>query len=296
MFAAIGKNKFKTALIVALILGFLYAIVYFVAVSLDVEPSNAVTIALLFSLLTSFGSYWFSDKMVLSMSGARPANDQQDKMLKNILEGLLVASGLPMPKLYVINDPSPNAFATGRNPKNAAVCVTTGLLDTMDYYQIEGVLAHELAHIKNYDILLQTVASVMIGAAMILANIWSRSLFWGRGRRRDDNNGGANIILFVIGLIFTILAPIAGQLMRMALSRNREYLADATAIEFTRNPEGLATALEKLGGLNQPVARANSATEGLYITNPMAANGRAKDLFSTHPPIEKRVEAIRSLR
>lgn len=297
MFAAIGKNKFKTALIVGLILGFLYAIVYFVAVSLGVQTSNAVTIALMFSVIASFGSYWFSDKMVLSMSGARPANDEQDKMLKNILEGLLVASGLPMPKLYVINDPSPNAFATGRNPKNAAVCVTTGLLDTMDYYQIEGVLAHELAHIKNYDILLQTVASVMIGAAMMLANLWSRSLWWGRGRSRDDdNNNGANIILFVIGLIFTILAPIAGQLMKMALSRNREYLADATAVEFTRNPEGLATALEKLGGINRPVARANSATEGLYIANPLAANGRAKDLFSTHPPIEKRVEAIRNIR
>lgn len=299
MFEAIGKNKFKTAVIVTLILVFLFVVVYYIAVALGMDPTFAATLAIGLSMVTSIGSYWYSDKIVLSMSGARPATEEQDKMLRNILEGLIVAAGLPMPKLYVINDPAPNAFATGRNPQNAVVCVTTGLLDTMDYYQLEGVLAHELAHIKNYDILLQTVASVMIGAAIMLSNIWSRSLFWGRRSSRDDNNNnGANAILMIVGLIFVILAPIAGQLMKMALSRNREYLADATAIEFTRNPEGLATALEKLGGINRPMQRASNATEGLYICNPLkAADGKSMaNLFSTHPPIEKRVEAIRNIR
>lgn len=299
MFEAIGKNKFKTAVIVTLILVFLFVVVYYIAVALGMDPTFAATLAISISVVTSIGSYWYSDKIVLSMSGARPATEEQDRMLRNILEGLIVAAGLPMPKLYVINDPAPNAFATGRNPQNAVVCVTTGLLDTMDYYQLEGVLAHELAHIKNYDILLQTVASVMIGAAIMLSNIWSRSLFWGRRSSRDNNNNnGANAILMLVGLIFVILAPIAGQLMKMALSRNREYLADATAIEFTRNPEGLATALEKLGGINRPMQRASNATEGLYICNPLkAVDGKSvANLFSTHPPIEKRVEAIRNIR
>ena len=296
---AISKNKIKTALIVGLILGFLYAVVYFVSLSFGMGTKSAITLALIISMVTSLGSYWFSDKIVLSMSNARPANDRQDQMLKEIISGLLGPSGLPMPKIYVVNDASPNAFATGRSPKNAVVCVTTGLLQTMNRDELEGVLAHELSHIKNYDMLLQTVAAVMIGAAMILANMWSRSLLWGGGRRSSrDNDRGSNAILMIIGLIFVILAPIAGQLMKMALSRNREYLADATAASFTKNPEGLASALEKLASNKIPVAAANEATEGLYISNPLGAINMKKigSLFSTHPPIEKRVEELRNMK
>lgn len=298
MYAAIGKNKIKTAFIVGIILVFLYAVVYFISLSLGMSTKGAVTLAIVFSAVMSLGSYWFSDKIVLSMSNARPANQSQDAMIKEIIQGLLGPSGLPMPKVYVVNDSTPNAFATGRNPKNAVVCVTTGLLQTMNRDELEGVIAHELSHIKNYDMLLQTIAAVMIGAAMILANMWSRSLLWGGARRsRRDNDSGSNVVLMLIGLIFVILAPIAGQLMKMALSRNREYLADATAAKFTNNPEGLASALEKLGRISTPVAGANEATEGLYIANPLGAVNDKKmmNLFSTHPPIEKRVEALRNM-
>jgi heat shock protein HtpX len=298
MLQAVGKNKLKTSLIVLCIFVFVSVIVYYISIAMNLSYTMAATIAIGVSMAMTISSYWFSDKIVLSMNGAHPADEQTEKQLHNIMEGLCVASGLPMPKLYVVDDPSPNAFATGRNPQHAVVCVTTGLLNTMDYYQLEGVLAHEMAHIKNYDILLQTVASVMIGAAIMLANIWSRSLWWGGGRSRDRENNNSNAILMIIGLVFVILAPLAGQLLKMALSRNREYLADATAVEFTRNPEGLATALEKLGGVTTAVERASNATEGLYIANPLkAAKGsNVANLFSTHPPIEKRIEAIRNIR
>jgi len=232
------------------------------------------------------------------MNHARPADGIEHRQVSNALEGVCIAAGIKTPKLYVMDDPSPNAFATGRNPNHAVVCVTTGLLQKLDYYQLEGVLAHEVAHIKNYDILLSTIASVMIGVVIMISDIWSRS-FWYRGSRRSDNEkGGANAIIMLIGLVFIILAPIAGQIMKFALSRNREYLADATAVEFTRNPEGLATALEVIGGISQPVRRASSATASMYISDPIkAANGkRTSNLFSTHPPIEKRVEAIRNLK
>jgi len=297
MFKDIYKNKVKTAIIVAAIFVFLSAVVYFISYALG-YGEYAVTIALAISLLTSLVSYWNSDKIVLSMNHARPADEIQHRQVANALEGVRIAAGIKMPKLYVMDDPSPNAFATGRNPDHAVVCVTTGLLQKLDYYQLEGVLAHEVAHIKNYDILLSTIASVMIGVVIMISEIWSRS-FWYRGSRRsDDEKGGANAVLMLIGLVFIILAPIAGQIMKFALSRNREYLADATAVEFTRNPEGLATALEVIGGISQPVKNASSATASMYISDPIkAAKGkRTSSLFSTHPPIEKRVEAIRNLR
>lgn len=297
MFKDIYKNKIKTALIIAAIFALLSVIVYYISYALG-YGEYAVTIALAISLLTSVVSYWNSDKIVLSMNHARPADAIQHKQLANALEGVCIAAGIKMPGLYVMNDPSPNAFATGRNPNHAVVCVTTGLLQKLDYYQLEGVLAHEVAHIKNYDILLSTIASVMIGVVIMISDIWSRS-FWYRGSRRSDNEkGGANAILMIVGLVFIILAPIAGQIMKFALSRNREYLADATAVEFTRNPEGLATALEVIGGISQPVRGASSATASMYISDPIKmANGkRNTNLFSTHPPIEKRVEAIRNLR
>ncbi|MDP4132861.1 MAG: M48 family metalloprotease [Bacillota bacterium] len=296
MFEVITKNKVKTAIIVGLIFALISVVAYYISYALG-YGEYAIIIAVLVSVLLSFFSYWYSDKMVLSMSGAKKAEGEEGRIIRNVLEGLCVSSGLPMPEIYIINDPSPNAFATGRNPKHSAVAVTTGLLSMMDYYQLEGVLAHEMSHIKNYDILLQTIASVMIGAVIIVSDIWRRTLFFGGRRRRSDRDNGAGAIIMIIGLLFVILAPIAGQLLKMALSRNREYLADATAIEFTRNPEGLATALEKLGAASTPVARANNATAGLYITNPLkAARGEGlTNLFSTHPPIEKRVEAIRSI-
>lgn len=290
----IGKNKIKTALIVGVIFAFFSAVIYTVAYMLGSDPQSAATIALLFSGLTSFFSYWFSDKIVIKMNGAKQPSPDQERIIRPILERLCEASGLPMPKYYVSADPSPNAFATGRNHKHSAVCVTTGLLNTLSSDQIEGVLAHEMAHIKNYDILLQTVASVMIGAAIIAADMCSRMMFWGRRRDRDDN-GGANAILFVVGLVFMIIAPIAGQLLRFSLSRNREYLADATAAHFTGKPHHLADALEIISGTNIPLRGATKATEGMYISNPLNGNGITR-LFSTHPPIADRVRILRNMK
>lgn len=297
MFESARKNKFKTAVIVTLIFIFVTVAVYFISYAFG-YGQYAIALAGVVSIALSVGGYWFSDRIVLSLNRARPATEEQDRQLRNILEGLCIASGLPMPKLYVVEDPAPNAFATGRNPKNSVVCVTTGLLQMMDYYQLEGVIAHEMAHIKNYDILLQTVASVLIGFVLILSHFFTRMLWFGGGRRRGGRDGGGNAIFMLIGLVFVILAPIAGQLLKMALSRNREYLADATGVEFTRNPEGLASALEKLGGIQIPMRSANSATEGLYIVTPLQAEKKKEkeSWFSTHPPIAKRVEALRNIR
>ena len=213
----------------------------------------------------------------------------------------MVASGLEYkPRLYVVDDPQPNAFATGRNPKNAVVCVTTGLLEKLDYYELEGVIAHELSHIKNYDILLSCVVSVMVGFIVMLADLFSRFLFWGGIGDRDSDSKG-NGILMLIGLIFLILSPIFGSLMQLALSRKREFLADSTAVEFTRNPEGLISALQKLDADENQLQTANSATANMYIVNPFKKNtkeGKKKSssIWSTHPSIEDRIEALRNLK
>lgn len=297
MFKAIKTNKLKTCIIVMGVFLFLTVVVYYISYAMG-YGEYAVIIAAVFSLAASLASFWNSDKIVIAANHAHPADEYRHRQVINALEGVCIAAGIEVPKLYVMDDASPNAFATGRSPRHSAICVTTGLLDKMDYYQLEGVLAHEAAHIKNYDILLSTVVSVMLGIVVMISDIWSRSLWYGRRRSRDDDNNNANAVLMLVGLVFVILAPIAAQLMKLALSRNREYLADATAVEFTRNPEGLASALEKIGGINQPVKNANSATANMYISDPiLAANGRNRgSLFATHPPIEKRVEAIRNLR
>ena len=215
----------------------------------------------------------------------------------------MVASGLPnKPRLYVVDDAQPNAFATGRNPENAVICVTTGLLEKLDYYELEGVIAHEMSHIKNYDIRLSCVVSVMVGFIVMLADLFSRTLFWG-GLRDNDNDGDskANGILMIIGLIFLILSPIFGSLMQLALSRKREFLADATAVEFTRNPDGLISALEKLENDPNQLETANSATANMYIVNPFKKDTkegrkRTTSIWSTHPSTEDRIAALRNLK
>ena len=213
----------------------------------------------------------------------------------------MVTSGLPVkPRLYVVDDNQPNAFATGRNPENAVICVTTGLLEKLDYYELEGVIAHEMSHIKNYDIRLSCVVSVMVGFIVMLSDIFSRALFWGGSRDRDSDNNG-NGILMLIGFIFLILSPIFGSLMQLALSRKREFLADSTAVEFTRNPEGLISALQKLDSDPNQLETANSATANMYIVNPFKSNtkeGKKKssNIWSTHPSIEDRINALRNIR
>ena len=261
----------------------------------------SIVIAMIFSIGSAWASYYYSDKIVLSINKAKPATQEQYQKLNNILDGLMISSGLEnRPKLYVVDDPQPNAFATGRNPQNSVICVTTGLLEKLDYYELEGVIAHELSHIKNYDIRLSAVISVMVGFMVILTDWVSRALFWGRGRDNDDNNNG-NPILMLIGLICLLLAPIFGQLMQLALSRRREFLADASAVELTRNPDGMISALQKLDSDPNELRTANNSTAHMYIVSPFKSNlknGRKKktSLFSTHPSIDDRIEAIKNLK
>ena len=297
MFEDIKKNKIKSWFIVLLFLAFIAVIVYYICMALDLGELSII-IAMIFAIASTWGSYYYSDKIVLKLNKARPATKEEDLKLVNILDSLVISAGLQeKPQLYVIEDAQPNAFATGRNPKHAVICVTTGLLEKLDYYELEGVIAHEMSHIKNYDILLSAVVSVMVGFVVILSDWFTRISFYGgrRGRDRDNDNNG-NAIVMLIGLIFLILAPIFGQLMQLAISRKREFLADATAIEFTRNPDGLISALEKISADPNELKVANKATENMYIANPFRNKKKSSDLWSTHPSTEARIEALRNLK
>ena len=295
MFEDIKKNKMKSWFIILLFLAFIAIIVYYICMALDLGKTSII-IAMIFAIISTWGSYYYSDRIVLSLNKARPATKEENQKLVNILDSLVVSSGLPAtPKLYIVEDAQPNAFATGRNPEHAVIYVTTGLLDKLEYYELEGVLAHEMSHIKNYDILLSAVVSVMVGFVVILSDWFTRITFWGGPRRRDDDDNGNPILMF-IGLIFLILAPIFGQLMQLAISRKREFLADATAVEFTRNPDGLISALLKISGDPNELKVANNATENMYIVNPFRGKKSSSSLWSTHPSIEDRVEALRNIK
>ena len=296
MIEDVRKNKFKSGVIVAIFLLVVTLIIYYVCYAFDLG-SMAIVIALIFSIMATWSSYYFSDKIVLTLNKARPATPEEDKKLINILEALMVSSGLKtMPKLYIMDSPQMNAFATGRNPEHAVICVTTGLLNKLEYYELEGVVAHELAHIKNYDILLSAVVSVMVGLVVMLSHMF----FFGGGRRRSGDGEGGNSILLIIGLVFLILSPIFMSLMQLAISRKREYLADATSVEFTRNPDGLISALRKLDTDTAELVTANTATANMYIANPFKKGKNAKrdssSFFSTHPSIEDRVKALENIR
>lgn len=299
MYEDIKKNKIKTGIIVSIFILVITLIVYYICMAFDLGAVSIV-IALTFSIVSAWSSYYYSDKIILSLNKARPATHEENQQLVNILDALMVSSGLQAkPRLYVVEDSQPNAFATGRNPENAIICVTTGLLEKLDYYELEGVVAHELSHIKNYDIRLSAIVTVMVGLVVMLSDWVSRALFWGRGRDSDSNSKG-NAILMLLGLIALILAPIFGQLMKLAISRKREYLADATAVEFTRNPDGLISALQKLEADPNELKTANNSTAHMYIISPFKknANGKKKtsSLWSTHPSTEDRIEALRNLK
>ena len=297
MFEDIKRNKIKSGLIVFTFLIFIALIIYYICMALDLG-SVSIAIAMVFAIASTWGSYYYSDRIVLSLNKARPATKEENLRLVNILDSLVVSSGLPCtPRLYIVEDAQPNAFATGRNPQNAVICVTTGLLDKLEYYELEGVLAHEMAHIKNYDIRLSAVVSVMVGFVVMLSDWFTRITFWG-GTRDSDNDNKGNGILMLIGLIFLILSPIFGKLMQLAVSRNREYLADATAVEFTRNPDGLISALEKITNDPNELKVANNATENMYIVNPFRSDKMKKtsSLWSTHPSTEDRINALRNIK
>ncbi len=262
------------------------------AVSWYYNSSALLYGAVAFALVMNVGSYWFSDKIVLSMNRARPATRKEFFDFYTVVENLSITAGLPMPKLYVIDDPAPNAFATGRDEKHAVVCATTGLLSMMSRTELEGVIGHELSHIKNKDMLLMTIAVVLAGFVAILANIFLRVSFFG-GRNRDRGEGGA--IIAVVAIIAAILAPIAAQLIQLAVSRKREFLADASGALLTRYPEGLASALTKIEHYEVPMKNANPATAHLFISSPYGPHAMQKGLsrlFMTHPPIEERIKAL----
>ena len=293
MLEDVKKNKFKTGIIVSIFIVMITLIVYYVCYAFDLGPMSIV-IALIVSIISAWSSYYYSDKIILKMSNARPATEEEDKKLVNILDSLMVASGLSArPKLYVMDSPQMNAFATGRNPENSVICVTSALLENLEYYELEGVVAHEMAHIKNYDIRLSAVISVMVGLVVMLSDIFTRVFIF------SDRDNNKNPFLMIVGLVCLILAPIFSTLIQLAVSRRREYLADATAVEFTRNPQGLISALEKISQDTNELQYANESTSHMYIANPFKnkeGKKRKTDWFSTHPPIEARIEALRNIK
>ncbi len=302
MFEDVKKNKRKTFGIVLFFVIFVCLVIYYIISYTFPELGIAsAIIALAITIIGSFASYYNSDKIVLSLNGARPATIEENQRMYENLEGLCIAAGLPMPKLYIMDDGSPNAFATGRNPQNAVICVTTGLMQKLDSNELEGVLAHELSHIKNYDILLQTIAAVMVGMVTILSDLFFRISIRAPRRSSNDSNssGGAlQAIMMIIGLIFLALSPFFANLLKLALSRNREYLADASAVELTRNPEGLISALRKISSDPDPLEQANKSTECMYISNPIRKKNSTKtsSLYSTHPSIEDRIARLKNIR
>ena len=307
MYEHIAKNRAKTILIIIGFVFLLSLIGYFIGMYFDYRYGMGSTyavvlmvVALAAALFASFGSYYFSDRIVLSMTGAKPILRDDDPRIYYMVEGLSIAADLPMPALYIIYDQGMNAFATGRNPKKGVIVFTRGLLDNLNDEELKGVISHELAHIKNYDILLGTIIVVLVGMVSIIANIMARLfLFGGKGRRSSKSSGSGGIlmiVLLVIGIVFIIISPIVATVIRMALSRNREYLADSTGALISRYPPGLASALKKISR-NSEVRTASSATAHLFISNPLGEKSRVmfKSLFNSHPPVKERIERLNEM-
>lgn len=293
MYEQIASNVRRSWLIMIIFAAFVVFLGYVFGQLMRIGYGGVV-LALIIAIAMSWTGYYHSDKIVLAMSRARPVEKEEHPYLYNVIEGLAIAAGVPVPKMYVIDDTAPNAFATGRDPEHSAIAVTTGLLEKMNRVELEGVIAHEMSHIKNYDIRLATLAVVMVGVIALLSDWLLRSFWWG-GRRRDRESSGGSVLL-LIGLILAILAPLIAQLMRLSLSRQREFLADASGAMLTRYPEGLASALERLAADREPLEVANKATAHLYIINPLKdIGGAVNNLFNTHPPIEERVERLREM-
>jgi heat shock protein HtpX len=287
-----SSNVRKTIMLMTFFLVLVVGIGY-VASYLTGNP-GILYIAFIAALVMNVGSYWFSDKLVLSMTGARPVTRSEAPELWNIVENLSITAGLPMPKVYIVDDPAPNAFATGRDPEHAVVCATTGLLSILNRTELEGVMAHELSHVGNRDMLVMTVAVVLAGFVAMLADFLMRSMMWGGGNRDRSP------IFLILGIVGIILAPIAAQLIQLAISRKREYLADASGALLTRHPEGLASALEKISGAGMRMQSASHATAHLFIADPFSEEKqtigqRIGGLFQTHPPAAERIKILRSM-
>ena len=282
---------FTVFLIVVIGIGWVFSRIY-------ANPS-ILYFAVVFSVLMNVIAYWYSDKIVLKMARAIPIEHKSAPELYHIVENLSITAGLPMPKIYLIRENQPNAFATGRNPKHAVVAVTEGLLEKLDRSELEGVLAHELSHVGNRDMLLSTVVVVLVGFISIISDMFLRSAFWGGLGRRDDREGGqAGAILMIVGIALSILAPIAAMLIQLAISRKREFLADSSGALLTRYPEGLASALQKISSDSTPMRVANNTTAHLWLDDPFKGQKKTswlRKLFMTHPPIEERVKRLRGI-
>lgn len=299
IYSNISSNKHKTIVIMIVFVLFFLIVSYILGRALGYGFSFA-GVMLIISGFMSFGSYYYSDKLVILASGAKEVSKKDYRDLYAAVEDITIASGLPMPKVYVVQDPSPNAFATGRDPKHAAVVSTTGLLDILTKSELEGVIAHELSHVKNFDTRLMGVVAILVGSLVILSDVFTRSLWFGGFRNRDDENNRGSGIFMVIALVLAILAPIAATLIQFAVSRKREFLADADGALLTRYPEGLASALEKIAANPRILKHASNATAHLYIENPYKVDAKKNtswlaNLFSTHPPVSERIKILRSM-
>ncbi len=283
----VSQNKLRSNLLMVLFVSFITLSVYLISLTLELDYSFTI-IAFLFSLGSSLISYFWGSQIVLSLNGAKPANRQDFFNFYTVTENLSLANNTPMPKIYVINSSAPNAFATGTDPKNASICATTGLLEKLDRTELEGVIAHELSHIKNFDTRIMTLVSVLIGSLSILIN-QSQTLFYKKNRDRNRSS-----VLQIFGLFMIIFAPIIGKIIQLAISRQREYLADSQSVKLTRQPQGLISALQKISSDPNPLNSASTATASLYIINPFKSQNFSH-LFSTHPPIEKRILALKNL-
>lgn len=299
-----SANRLKSGIIVVLFAVFVALAAYVLAKAIGIyigyEPGNLgfIGIALIVSGLSSFIGYYYSDKIVIGISGARPADRKRDFLFYTVAENLAIGAGVPAPKLYVIPDSAPNAFATGRDPDHATICVTTGLLEKLNRTELEGVIGHEISHVKNYDTRLMSIVSVMVGLIALLGD-WLIRMTWYGGKRDNDERSSGSLFL-LLGIIFAILSPMIGQLIQLAISRRREFIADAGSVEITRQPSGLISALAKISSDKEALEVANKATAHLYIANPFKDKNKGSvswfaNLFNTHPPISERIRVLKTM-
>jgi heat shock protein HtpX len=294
----IAANKRNSLFLIAIFLAFVAVFGYVIGYAWIGDPVRALfglVLAFVVGTISGFVSYYAGGRIVLAASRAQEVTHDEAPQLFNVVEEMAIAGGLPMPKVYIIKDSAPNAFATGRDPEHASVAVTSGLLEKLNRDELQGVIAHEMSHVGNFDIRYAMLVGILVGTTVLISDFFLRSLWFGGGRRREGG-GQAQIIMIIVAVVLAILAPIFARLLQLSISRQREYLADATAVKFTRNPKGLADALQKISGDREVLEAANRATAHLYIVNPIKRyEKRATGLFSTHPPIEERIQILRSM-
>lgn len=296
VYEQVDRNKMRSTVVVVFFAVFVTVVTYFLGRAFGYDPYSMVGLALIVSGISSFFGYWYSDKIILGISRARPATRQEDRLFTSVAENLSIASSIPVPKLFVIEDTAPNAFATGRDVDHATICVTTGLLEKLSRTELEGVIGHEMSHIKNYDMKLMSVVSVLVGMITLLAD-WLLRSSW---RRRDnEDRGDVGGVILIIGIVLALLSPIIAQLIQLAISRRREFLADAGSVMLTRQPSGLINALKKISSDQEPLEAANKATAHLYIASPFKDRQRNvgwfANMFNTHPPVVERIKALEEM-